>query len=128
MFASTRDSKWQPERGTLREKTHSKQQSRRKHNAQVPQHKAHVPQCMHAQHHAPHLLHDAWQVLDVHDQVVVLGDGARHLHDGRLLEAVSADQLARHLDAADNGPTCCRQQECITRTAFAGADKGTAAM
>jgi hypothetical protein len=30
----------------------------------------------------------------------VLGDGARHLHDGRLLEAVSANQLARHLRAA----------------------------
>jgi hypothetical protein len=27
----------------------------------------------------------------------VLGDGARHLHNGRLLEPVRANQLARHL-------------------------------
>mmetsp|Transcript_22279 Transcript_22279/g.61581 ORF Transcript_22279/g.61581 Transcript_22279/m.61581 type:complete len:318 (-) Transcript_22279:120-1073(-) len=43
------------------------------------------------------LLHDARQVLDVHDQVVVLSDGARDLHDGRLLEGISADEAAGHL-------------------------------
>lgn len=44
-----------------------------------------------------HLLDDAGQVSNIHDQVVVLGDGTCDLHNGCLLEAISADQLARHL-------------------------------
>ena len=42
------------------------------------------------------------KILDVHHQVVVLGDLPGDLHNGSLLEAVCANHLARHLACDGN--------------------------
>ena len=38
-----------------------------------------------------HLLHNAWQVPDIHHQVVVLRDLPSHLHNWRFLKGICAN-------------------------------------
>mmetsp|Transcript_9263 Transcript_9263/g.18396 ORF Transcript_9263/g.18396 Transcript_9263/m.18396 type:complete len:223 (-) Transcript_9263:621-1289(-) len=42
-------------------------------------------------------LHDAWDILHIHHQIVVLGDLPGNLHNRRLLEPISTNQFTWHL-------------------------------
>lgn len=57
-----------------------------------------------------YLLEHAGDVIHVHHQVIVLGDLARDLNNGRLLEAVRAYHLPGHLQ----GIIFCQLIDCVT--------------